>query len=85
MSVISEIFTPVYQIVKKKFSLKNSWLYKECMSSWPSSNFAAFDCLYFLCYCLQRDHFGTVCVARRWKLLLLLFLFKIQITWPGIP
>ena len=50
----------------------------------PPNNFVAFECLYFLCYCLQRAHFGTVCVARRCKLLLF-FLFKIQITWPGIP
>ena len=33
MSVISENWSPIYQIVSSKFSLKNGKIYKECLRS----------------------------------------------------
>lgn len=33
MSVISEKWSPIYQIVSEKFSLKNRKIYKECLRS----------------------------------------------------
>ena len=55
ISIISENLSPIYQIASKKFSLKNSKIYKECMNSltfchpeiWPSLTTAFFfvtDC-----------------------------------------
>ena len=52
-----------------KFSLKNAKIWEECISSlmvFPPSNFAVFDCCYFVCYWLQRAEFETCTNCSHW-------------------
>ena len=68
MSVISENWSPIYQIVLEKFSLKNPKIYKKCLRSLTFCHAVIFQFLiaaiFFVTYCKELKRAQTTVELR---------------------